>query len=147
MIKYHFFNAIHFNLSSIQDQAEPSSSIRLEMALKNRWEGPEISMKIIDFSVNLTLTHSMSMGSSFWMGNTYYSNHQKSSILLHRNMFNSIPIIVVKQEKLNSLVHLRLITLYFGIYFWSLLFIWVINWNQVTKSQVICYSEIFCILF
>ena len=34
MIKYHFSDAIHFNLSSIQDQAERSSSIHLEMALK-----------------------------------------------------------------------------------------------------------------
>ena len=43
---------ISFNLSSIQDQAELSSSIRLEMARKNVQEGQEFSLQIIYFLRN-----------------------------------------------------------------------------------------------
>ena len=43
------------DLSSIQDQAELSRSIRLEMARNNVQEGYEFSLRIIDFSRNEAL--------------------------------------------------------------------------------------------
>ena len=57
MIKYHFYVAIHFNLSSIQDQAELLSSIRLEMATKNMKEGHGSFTKISDFAKYWTYTY------------------------------------------------------------------------------------------
>ena len=91
MIKSHFSIAIHFNLSSFQDQAELPISIRLEMALENIWKGPEICMKIINFSVNWSSSQSMAMESSFQIGNFYQSNNKTSSNLLHKNTLESIP--------------------------------------------------------
>ena len=43
---------MYSDLSSILDQAELSSSIRLEMARKNKQEGHEFSLRITDFSRN-----------------------------------------------------------------------------------------------
>ena len=57
------------DLSSIQDQAELFSSIRLEMARNNIQEGHEFSLRITDFSRNKALSWHKLLKSSFHLGN------------------------------------------------------------------------------